>query len=220
MTRSARARAFEAEHGSPTPKPLGELVVAPDAESGTLLSFEDIISPRPPQPKDTPEVITLEADPILPETVMRAFANIVKTQNMRGRIQGVNMMDRMTGATNRFRTETPHSAEVRDHMDGKEIAFTKQTEETKKKPTDEEAAYDILNKTTERLLAGEDPAAVARSREYIKRRLEERLKTVPAYEVGTGDIPKPPMNAKIRNAIAKNPQAVRDLLDTILPRSL
>lgn len=200
-------------------RPTGELVVAPDAASGTLLSFVDSTDPHPPQPEDTPESITLEENPILPETVMRAFANIVKTQNMRGRIQGVSTMDRMTGATNRFRTETPHSAEVRDHMDGKEIAFTKQNEKTKKKPTDTESDYDILNKTAERLLAGEDPAAVARSREYIKRRLEEELKTVPAHEVGTGDIPKSPMNAKIRNKIAKNPQAVRDLLEPILARS-
>jgi len=189
--------------------------------SGTNALFDliDTTKPRPAQPSDVPEIITFEEPSILPESVMRAFANIVRTQSMSGRIQGVDTMDEMVGATNKFRTETRHSEEVDEHMDGKEIAFTAHNEKTKTKPTDTEGDYDVLNDTAARLLAGEDPAAVARSREYIKSHLEKKLKTVPAHKVGEGDIPKPPMNARIRNAIARDPLAVKRLLDPILLRS-
>jgi hypothetical protein len=268
MTKSARARAFEAENGKISPqKPRVDLVVSPDAQSGTLI---DIVDPtalkQPVQPADIPEKITQDEDPVLPEAVMRAFANIVKTLNMRGRIQGIDTMDQMTGYTNRFRTETKHSDEVREWMDGKEIAFTGHNEPTdhpdtnlttpsdsptegdvkdlleatfgpgtkeiieddgqvalnkkaKEEPSDSEADYDVLNDTAARLAAGEDPAKVVASRNYLKAKLEEKLKTVPAHKVGTGDIPQPPMNAKIRNKIVKDPHAIKNLLDPILMRS-
>jgi hypothetical protein len=233
---------------------------------GTLLSLIDPDNPHP-QPADIPETITLIEDPVLPEAVMRAFANIVSTLNTRGRIQGVQTIDRMTG-DNRFRTETVHPDEVADWMDGIEIARTEQNEgdyiisATKKKLEEQDSArpanpeealdvlrevfgsgikevqdpvsskqitkklipnegdYDILNDTKARLEAGEDPATVTKSRAYIKFHLEEKLKTVPEHEILSGK--RPPqerMNARIRNAIARDPHAVKNLLEPILLRS-
>ncbi len=210
MTKSARARAFELENGTQSPKPVGDLVYSTeDVSPEQLFDLVDPTAPRLEHSADIPEVITLEEAPILPEEVMRAFAIVVRKLNMAGKVSGVDTMDGMTGATNRFRTETTHSHEARDHMDGKVIALD----------ADTEGAYDVLNNTTERLLAGEDPAAVARSREYIKFTLEQKLKTVPAHKVGTGDIPLAPMNAKIRNAMLKDPKAVKKLLDITVLRS-
>lgn len=265
MAQTRRAKFIE-ENGPFRPK--GELVVAPDPKSGTLVSLIDPDNPpyNPyPQPADVPETITLEENPVLPEDVMRAFADIIKNFGKKGRLQGIAQMDEMT-PDNKFRTQVDHPDDAMDWIEANIDYYEapvkpihNQSDDTGETPAQEagfddtvdflkslmgpdvkeipaeviaalkqtgkqiidvtEAAYDTLNNTKARLAAGENPAKVRASREYIKLQLEELLKTVPEHEVGTGDIPKKRMNAKIREKMLKNPQMVRDLLDPIILRS-
>jgi hypothetical protein len=159
-----------------TPNQSRQLEMQTDSNSDVLFDLVDTGLPRPEQPVDIPERIVVGEPTTAEDAALAALSNVMKTLSMRGRIQGIQTINGMTG-DNRFQTGTKHPLEVQEFMDGKEDALAKKNLRD----------YDILNDTAARLAAGEDPTEVAASRERFKRILESEFKTGATRRVDVGD---------------------------------
>ncbi|MDB5167114.1 MAG: hypothetical protein JWN26_259 [Candidatus Saccharibacteria bacterium] len=209
MTRSARAIAFEREHGTPQPKPMVDLVLSTDtASSEQLFELVDPAAPPSEHPVDVPERIVLGEDTSAEDAALAALTNVVKTLGMRGRNQGRDMILKTGG--NRFITDVDHPYERSDWMDGKEDGLADGNLKD----------YDVLNNTAARLQAGEDPAEVITSRERLKAILESELKTGAMRKVDlggrTGEVR---VDANYRRKLLADSDATKRLIDSLRLRS-
>lgn len=237
MIKSARARAFEAEHGIPGPKPSGDFVVVePSDKSGELFGFVDPTQPRPPQPSDVPEVVTYTEDPDYPKHVIDALKKVVKAFNMAGTNVGFEKVQ-FTGGN---RVQTHYGSQAGNHpdsmtgwMDGKEnglmvgVGLEKSTRPEDKKTAQDRlkeaeglAVLDTLNDTDVRIAFGEPPEEVEASRARFAAGLKDALKPGAERKVDLGDRTiAVKVDAEYRNSLYKNPEKGMFFLSNLRLRS-
>lgn len=200
MAKTRRA-AFRAEHG--TPRPKGELVVGSNAADGTLISLIDLDNPHP-RPVDIPErVVSAEDETTEQEAIVKALAGVMKAFNMRGRNKGRDDISHTGG--NKFITRYKHPIEESEWMDGKEIRFT----------DDSLADLDILNRTADRLQAGESEEAVIQSRNRIAAQLERKFGPGAMQQVEPYSSIEVPVTARDRKKLLANSEAVQHLVSSL-----